>query len=153
MERALASEQSTASCSRVTPSSQPYPRLRKGSVPRPRAGAVARRVHTGPCVVVVPLRRTDASLKEYGWCIGPSRVPPCHVTNTGEEMLDHELYPDPDIIEKSQYQIPNPELGPLERQIELRYEEALFEDDPSYNPEHTSYWFTEPPGMPILQPC
>lgn len=78
----------------------------------------------------------------------PVRVPPCQVTNTGEEMLDPELYDfDPDIIETSQYQIPYPERGPLERQIELRYEEALFEDDETFDENHTNYWFTEPPGM------
>lgn len=62
-------------------------------------------------------------------------------------MRDPQLYDfDPEIIEKSQYQIPNPEKGPLERQIELTYEEALFEDA-NFDQEHTNYWFTEPTGV------
>lgn len=62
-------------------------------------------------------------------------------------MQDPNLYDfDPEIIEKSQYQIPHPELGPLERQIELTYEEALFEEE-GFDQEHTNYWFTEPQGV------
>lgn len=49
-----------------------------------------------------------------------------------------------DVVEESQYQIPSPELGPLERRVGLTYEDALFQDDISV--EETSYWFTEPQG-------
>ena len=51
-----------------------------------------------------------------------------------------------DVVEVSQYQIPNPELGPLERRVGISYEDALFQDDISV--EETSYWFTEPDGAP-----
>ncbi len=78
---------------------------------------------------------------------GSRPVPPCKVTNTGEEMRDPELWGkfDPDIIELDQLQIPQPELGPLERRVDSTYEDALFSDD--IEPADTEYWFTEPPGM------
>jgi len=78
---------------------------------------------------------------------GSRPVPPCKVTNTGEEMRDPELWGkyDPDIIELDQLQIPQPELGPLERRVDLTYEDALFSED--IDPVDTEYWFTEPPGM------
>ena len=50
-----------------------------------------------------------------------------------------------DYVEESQIQIPNPELGPLERRVGLTYEDALFSDDISI--KDTEYWFTEPEGM------
>lgn len=43
-----------------------------------------------------------------------------------------------------QYQIPNPELGPLERRVEKTFVEAIFSDEISL--EDTNYWFTEPEG-------
>ena len=49
-----------------------------------------------------------------------------------------------DYIEESQYQIPNPELGPLERRVGLTYEDALFSEDISV--KDTEYWFSEPEG-------
>ena len=49
-----------------------------------------------------------------------------------------------DYIEESQFQIPNPELGPLERRVGLTYEDALFSEDISI--KDTEYWFTEPEG-------
>ena len=61
-------------------------------------------------------------------------------------MKDPELWGfDQDIIEVDQKQIPHPELGPLERRVELTYEEALFAEDISI--EDTQYWFTEPTGV------
>lgn len=62
-------------------------------------------------------------------------------------MRDPETWAnfDPDIIEVDQHQIPEPELGPLERRVESTFEEALFSDDISL--ADTEYWFTEPPGM------
>lgn len=61
-------------------------------------------------------------------------------------MKDPELWGfDPDIIEIDQKQIPEPHLGPLERRVELTYEEALFAEDISI--EDTQYWFTEPAGI------
>ncbi len=58
-----------------------------------------------------------------------------------------------DYVEESQIQIPNPELGPLERRVGLTYEDALFSDD--INVKDTEYWFTEPEGTPwsILHRC
>ena len=80
-----------------------------------------------------------------GLLAGSCPVPPCRVTNTGEEMKDPEVWGfDPDIIELDQKQIPQPELGPLERRVELTYEEALFSED--IDLDDTAYWFTEPPG-------
>lgn len=70
-------------------------------------------------------------------------MPPCKVTNTGEEMRDPDVW-GADMIQVDQMQIPNPELGPLERRVELTYEEALFKEEIDLN--DTAYWFTEPPG-------
>ena len=76
--------------------------------------------------------------------------PPCRVTNVGEEMRVKEIWDriEADYIEESQIQIPNPELGPLERRVGLTYEDALFSDD--INVKDTEYWFTEPQGAPCL---
>ena len=72
-------------------------------------------------------------------------MPPCKVTNTGEEMKDPDMWAfDPDRIEVDQMQIPSPELGPLERRVELTFEEALFKEE--IDLDDTAYWFTEPPG-------
>ena len=82
------------------------------------------------------------------WRMLPSgRGPaPCRVTNVGEEMRVKEIWDriEADYIEESQYQIPNPELGPLERRVGLTYEDALFSED--INVKDTEYWFTEPEG-------
>ncbi len=82
------------------------------------------------------------------WCVlfsgrGPA---PCRVTNVGEEMRVKEIWDriEADYIEESQYQIPNPELGPLERRVGLTYEDALFSEDISV--KDTEYWFSEPEG-------
>jgi len=71
---------------------------------------------------------------------------PCRVTNVGEEMRVKEIWDriEADYIEESQYQIPNPELGPLERRVGLTYEDALFSEDISV--KDTEYWFSEPEG-------
>lgn len=41
-------------------------------------------------------------------------------------------------------QIPNPELGPLEKRVEAQFEEAIFTDQVS-QPD-AEYWFNEPDG-------
>lgn len=51
-----------------------------------------------------------------------------------------------------QYQVPNPELGPLERRVDKTFLEALFSDE--VNLDDTNYWFEEPEGpcLPFLLP-
>lgn len=74
-------------------------------------------------------------------------VPPCRITNTSDEVRFADIWgEEKDYIEKDQIQIPNPELGPLERRVTLPFEEAFFEDADDINIEDTQYWFTEPPG-------
>ena len=46
-----------------------------------------------------------------------------------------------------EYQIPNPELGPLEQRVSKTYIEAMYSDEVSV--EDTNYWFTEPEGMVV----
>ena len=45
-----------------------------------------------------------------------------------------------------QWQIPNPELGPLEKRVQTTWVEGLLSGDISL--EDSEYWFTEPPGQP-----
>ena len=48
-----------------------------------------------------------------------------------------------------QFQIPNPELGPLEKRVQTTFVEGLLSGD--IKPEDSDYWFTEPEGrLPIL---
>ena len=54
-----------------------------------------------------------------------------------------------DSVEESQYQIPHPELGPLERRVGRTYEDALFQDD--IDIDDTNYWFNEPEGAPARE--
>ncbi|DBA70393.1 TPA: hypothetical protein ACH3X2_011808 [Trebouxia sp. C0005] len=126
MDRAYLGAADAASCSRPNVPFQPRSRLVKGCRPgrREEQCRPSGRRHTQ----------------------GSRPAPPCKVTNTGEEMRDPETWAnfDPDIIEVDQHQIPEPELGPLERRVESTFEEALFSDDISL--ADTEYWFTEPPG-------
>ncbi|KAK9813070.1 hypothetical protein WJX72_008389 [[Myrmecia] bisecta] len=94
----------------------------------------------------------------WNFCFGPKRgqpalhtagvrLPPCRVTNEGQEMIEKELYdkfPEDMIDLGVQYQIPHPERGPLERRVATTYEEALF--DEGIVPEEAEYWFTTPEG-------
>ena len=43
-----------------------------------------------------------------------------------------------------QFQIPNPELGPLEKRVQTTFVEGLLSGD--IKPEDSDYWFTEPEG-------
>ena len=43
-----------------------------------------------------------------------------------------------------QYQVPDPEKGPLERRVSVQFLDALFSDE--INEEDKAYWFTCPPG-------
>ncbi len=45
-------------------------------------------------------------------------------------------------------QIPNPELGPLERRVSLTYLDALQDD--TFRQADIDYWFNEPEGVCIL---
>ena len=48
-----------------------------------------------------------------------------------------------------QFQIPNPELGPLEKRVQTTFVEGLLSGD--IKPEDSDYWFTEPEGrLPIF---
>ena len=43
-----------------------------------------------------------------------------------------------------QWQIPSPELGPLEKRVQTTFVDGLLSGDISL--EDSEYWFTEPPG-------
>lgn len=70
----------------------------------------------------------------------------CRVTNTGQEMADEELdkFNEKYMNLGPQWQIPDPEKGPLERRVQTTFVEGMLSGDIS--PEETQYWFTEPPG-------
>ena len=55
------------------------------------------------------------------------RLQPCHVTNEGREMMDEELqkFNEEYLNLGPQYQIPDPELGPLERRVQQTYVDGL----------------------------
>lgn len=73
------------------------------------------------------------------------------VTNEGQEMSDPEI----EKFEKEymnlgpQWQIPNPEKGPLEQRVQTTFVEGLLSG--KSNDEDSEYWFTEPPGG-LLRP-
>lgn len=50
-----------------------------------------------------------------------------------------------------QWQINNPELGPLEKRVQTTFVDGLLSGD--INPEDSEYWFTEPPGGPLQLIC
>ncbi|BDA41840.1 hypothetical protein COCOBI_02-6340 [Coccomyxa sp. Obi] len=68
----------------------------------------------------------------------------CRVTNVGKEMADEELdkFNEEYMNLGPQWQIPDPEKGPLERRVQTTFVEGLLSGDVS--PEETQYWFTEP---------
>lgn len=53
-------------------------------------------------------------------------------------------------MELSQLQIPNPELGPLEKRVSAQFEEAIFTEEISQ--DDADYWFTEPEGGWNMEP-
>ena len=79
------------------------------------------------------------------------RARPVRVTNEGKEMADEEQEKfDKEYMNLGpQFQIPNPELGPLEKRVQTTFVEGLLSGD--IKPEDSDYWFTEPEGrLPIL---
>lgn len=80
----------------------------------------------------------------------PIRLPPCKVTNEGKELRVKKLIQEAG-IDDDEYIIvdpinlgPNPELGPLERQVSINFEEGLAQEE--IDVEAMNYWFTEPAG-------
>lgn len=72
---------------------------------------------------------------------------PCRVTNNEEEMIDPAVpyaYDTGMVNLGPQYQVPNPELGPLERRVEKTFVEAMFTEE--VNLDDMNYWFSEPEG-------
>ena len=75
------------------------------------------------------------------------KLRPVRVTNEGREMDDEEM----EKFNKEymnlgpQWQIPNPELGPLEKRVQTTWVEGLLSGDISL--EDSEYWFTEPQGQ------
>lgn len=69
-------------------------------------------------------------------------LPVPRVTNTGAELGEAGDATTLDL--GIQYQVPNPEDGPLERRVGTLYLEALFSDEVS--DADAAYWFCEPPG-------
>ena len=73
------------------------------------------------------------------------------VTNEGQEMSD----PENEKFEKEymnlgpQWQIPNPEAGPLEQRVQTTFVDGLLSGD--IVEEDSEYWCTEPPGG-LLRP-
>ena len=78
------------------------------------------------------------------------RLQPCKVTNEGREIMDEELqkFNEEYLNLGPQYQIPNPELGPLERRVQQTYVDGLLSGE--INLEDSEYWFTEPAGSRVL---
>ncbi|CAK0743333.1 hypothetical protein CVIRNUC_001462 [Coccomyxa viridis] len=74
------------------------------------------------------------------------RARPVRVTNEGKEMADEEQEKfDKEYMNLGpQFQIPNPELGPLEKRVQTTFVEGLLSGD--IKPEDSDYWFTEPEG-------
>jgi hypothetical protein len=74
--------------------------------------------------------------------------PPPRVTNERREIVDPDAAPEDDdyLLVDPQNPLPSGELGALEREVGLPYEEALFADD--VDPSAEQYWFSEPPGAP-----
>jgi len=61
-----------------------------------------------------------------------------------EEQMPYAYTIDDQWYEASNLQVPNPELGPLEKRVSSTWEEALFDGEVSM--EDAQYWFTEPDG-------
>lgn len=71
------------------------------------------------------------------------RMQKCRASqDTGDDDLDK--FNDEYINLGPQWQIPNPEEGPLEQRVATTFIEGLFKGEP--NLEESNYWFTEPPG-------
>ncbi len=66
------------------------------------------------------------------------------MTNEGQEILVPEFAETDDIDLGPDYQVFDPEKGPLEKRIGRTFIDALFADDINLN--EMDYWFTEPPG-------
>ena len=68
------------------------------------------------------------------------------VTNEGQEMSD----PEKEKFEKEymnlgpQWQVPNPEAGPLEQRVQTTFVDGLLSG--KIVEKDSEYWFTEPPG-------
>lgn len=76
---------------------------------------------------------------------GLLRLRPCRVTNEGQEMMVPQFASTNEIDLGPQYQVPDPEKGPLEKRVGRTFIDALFSDEISL--EDMQYWFTTPPGM------
>lgn len=68
------------------------------------------------------------------------------MTNERREIFDPEAPPEDDdfLLVDPENPLPSGELGALEREVGLPYEEALFSDE--VDPSAEEYWFSEPPG-------
>lgn len=66
-------------------------------------------------------------------------VPPYRPGMEEEDEDDYEW-----IDVGKQFQVPNPERGPLEQQISTSFVQGMMAD--KVNLDETNYWFTEPPG-------
>lgn len=93
-------------------------------------------------------------IHKYGsWCWQnqqqwSQRLVPVRVTNEGKEVLVKKIVEQRG-LESEEYMmvepknpVPNPELGPLERQVSVTFEEGLAQEE--VDREAMEYWFTEP---------
>lgn len=69
------------------------------------------------------------------------------VTNEGKEMSDEELekFNEEYINLGPQWQVPEPEKGPLEQRVQATFVDGLLSGE--INLEDSEYWFTQPDGM------
>lgn len=74
------------------------------------------------------------------------------ITNEQIELKDMGLTTEEqdEYMELSQLQIPNPELGPLEKRVSAQFEEAIFTEEISQ--DDAEYWFNEPEGGWNMEP-
>lgn len=85
-------------------------------------------------------------IRSYRCWAGLIQLDTCRVTNEGLEMALPEYHSKTEVDLGPQYQVPDPEKGPLGRRISRTFIDGLFSED--INIEEMQYWFTEPPGMP-----
>jgi hypothetical protein len=81
-------------------------------------------------------------------CFAGQALKPCTASNQGSQSEGDEYSEDDYINLGPQWQIPHPELGPLEQRVQTTFVEGLLKGD--INLEDTEYWFTEPPGALVV---
>lgn len=82
----------------------------------------------------------------HGSIGGYRYVPPCQVTNTGDEVYKQtgEEHPDrTEVMEVDDELVYDPELGPLSKRVTRQYFDAIASDEVDI--KETAFWFSPPP--------